>query len=76
MSNKILIAAVSAILLASTGLASAQTRTHWQAPYGYSYYAPYGNSYYDRSYWQAVAPSFYVRPDPFVGTVWEGVVPY
>jgi opacity protein-like surface antigen len=75
MSNKILIAAVSAILLASTGLASAQTRIHRQATYGYGY-APYANSYYDRSYWDAVAPNIYVRPDPFVGTVWEGVVPY
>ncbi len=76
MSNKILIAAASAILLASTGLASAQTRTHWRAPYAYGYNAPYANSYYDRSYWDAVAPNLYVRPDPFVGTYWEGVVPY
>ena len=82
MPNKILIAAVSAILLASTGLASAQTRTYWQAPYAYEPYvyeygyAPYGNSYYDRSYWDAVAPNIYVRPDPFVGTIWDGLVPY
>jgi hypothetical protein len=75
MSKKILFAGVSAILLASTAVASAQTRTHVQAPYGYGY-APYGNSYYDRTYWDAVAPNVYVRPDPFVGTVWEGVVPY
>ncbi|MGC1351122.1 MAG: hypothetical protein WA858_15285 [Xanthobacteraceae bacterium] len=75
MSNKILIAAVAAIVLASTGLASAQTRTHVRAPYAYGY-APSSNSYYDRSYWDAVAPNIYVRPDPFVGTVWEGVVPY
>jgi hypothetical protein len=73
MSNKILIAAVSVILLASTGLASAQTRIHRQAQYGY---ASYTDSYYDRSYWDAVAPNIYVRPDPFVGTIWEGVVPY
>jgi hypothetical protein len=69
MSNKILIAAVSAILVASTGLASAQTRIHRQAPYAYGYDAPYANSYY-------VAPNTFVRPDPFVGTYWEGVVPY
>jgi hypothetical protein len=37
---------------------------------------PYANSYYDRSYWNAVAPNTFVRPDPFVGTYWEGVVPY
>jgi hypothetical protein len=75
MSNKILIAAASAILLASTGLASAQMRTHWQAPQTYGY-APYAHSYYDRAYWDAVAPNTFVRPDPFIGTVWEGVVPY
>jgi hypothetical protein len=75
MSNKILIAAVSAVLLASTGLASAQTRTHWQAPSANGY-APYADSYYNRTYWDAVAPNMYVRPDPLVGTVWEGVAPY
>jgi opacity protein-like surface antigen len=81
MSKKFLIAAASAILLASTALASAQPRPHrhvqLQRDYGYSYsYVPYAGSYYDRSYWDAVAPNFYVRPDPFVGTIWEGVVPY
>ena len=75
MSNKILIAAVAAIVLASTGLASAQTRTYVRAPYAYGY-ASSSNSYYDPSYWDAVAPNIYVRPDPFVGTVWQGVVPY
>jgi hypothetical protein len=40
MSNKILIAVAPAILLASTGLASAKTQTHWRAPYAYDYYAP------------------------------------
>jgi hypothetical protein len=40
MSNKILIAVAPAILLASTGLASAKTRTHWQAPYAYGYNVP------------------------------------
>jgi hypothetical protein len=47
MSNRILIAAVAAILLASTGLASAQTRVHRQAQIGYGY-APYTSSHYDR----------------------------
>jgi hypothetical protein len=37
MSNKILIAVAAAILLASTGLASAKTQTHWRAPYAYDY---------------------------------------
>jgi hypothetical protein len=76
MSNKILIAVASAILLAFTGLASAQTRIHWQAPHAYGHYMPYANSYYDRTYWDAIAPNTFVRPDPFAGTVWEGVVPY
>jgi hypothetical protein len=75
MSNRILIAAVSAILLASTGLASAQGRARWQAPDAYGY-APYVDSYYNKTYWDAVAPNMYVRPDPYVGTVWENVAPY
>jgi hypothetical protein len=74
MSNKILLAAVAAIVLASTGLASAQTRVHRQAPIGYGS-APYTSSRYDGWNWEGV-PSFYVRPDPFVGTVWQNVAPY
>ena len=68
MSNKIVIAAVAAILVASTGLASAQARVHRQAQIGYGY-APY------TGYWEGT-PSFYVRPDPFAGTVWQNVAPY
>jgi hypothetical protein len=76
MSNRILIAAVSAISLASSGLASAQQgRTHWQAPNAYGY-APHDGSYYNKAYWDAVAPNMYVRPDPYVGTVRENVAPY
>jgi hypothetical protein len=75
MSNKILIAVASAILLASTGLASAQTRTHLRTPHAYAG-TPYVDSYYNKSYWDAVLPNMYVRPDPLVGTVWEGIVPY
>jgi hypothetical protein len=74
MSNKIVIAAVAAMLVASTGFASAQTRVHRQAQIGYGY-APYASSYSDRWNWEGV-PSFYVRPDPFVGTVWQNVAPY
>jgi hypothetical protein len=40
MSNKILIAVAAAILLASTGLASGKTQTHWRAPCAYDYYVP------------------------------------
>jgi hypothetical protein len=78
MSNKILIAVASAILVASTGLASAQTRTHARAPYVNKPYinTPYVDPYYNRTYWDAVLPNTYVRPDPLVGTVFEGVAPY
>jgi hypothetical protein len=82
MSKKLLIAAAAAILVASTGLASAQPRAHARvrAPHVYVQtpyvQAPSFNSYYDESYWNAVGSNLYVRPDPFVGTIWEGVVPY
>jgi hypothetical protein len=75
MSNRILIAAVSAILLASIGLASAQQgRAHWQVSNAYGY-APHDASYYNKGYWDAVAPNIHVRPDPYVGTVRENVAP-
>jgi hypothetical protein len=80
MPNRILIAAVSAMLVAWTGVASAQSRTHWQAPHA-SGYAPkvYGyaryDSYYNKTYWDIVAPNIYVRPDPYVGMVRENVAP-
>ncbi len=77
MSNKILVAAATAILLASAGLASAQTQTRNHAPRANGVYQPYANSYYDRTYWESIAPNGTIgRPDPFVGTIWEGVVPY
>jgi hypothetical protein len=77
MSNKILIAVASAVLLASAGLASAQTR-HARAPYVNKPYVntPYADTYYNKTYWDAVLPNTYVRPDPLVGTVFEGVAPY
>jgi hypothetical protein len=82
MSKKLLIAAAAAVLVASTGLASAQPGSHTrrQAPRAYVQtpyaQAPYADPYYDESYWSAVASHLYVRPDPFVGTIWEGVVSY
>jgi hypothetical protein len=78
MSRKILIGAVSVVLLASTGLASAQTRTHTLRGPSDHGYAPYAHSYFDQWYWNGingVAPAFSV-PDRYFGTIWEGVAPY
>ena len=81
MTRNITAAAVVAILLASAGAASAQTSAHvartnaqsartstaWQSP----------NSYYNKDYWDSVAPAGRIGlRDPFVGTYFEGVVPY
>jgi hypothetical protein len=84
MIRKITGVAVVALLLGSVGIASAQTNTHAaqvngvrQAPFAASYQAPYGNSYFNQDYWRAIAPNGLLdRPDPYVGTVWEGVAPY
>ncbi len=80
MTGKITAAVVTAILLGSAGVASAQvgrTGPTNQAPYANPYYSPYYNSYYNRNYWQGVAPAgrIYQR-DPYAGTVFEGVAPY
>src|ERR1700732_178769 len=64
MSAKILPAIVVGLLLATTALASAQTRNYQQGPYGYRY--------------QRMAPSPYSGGnwrDPYAGTYWEGVAP-
>ncbi len=81
MTSKITAIAITAVLVASAGAASAQTNTHaartnaqvtranaaWQSPY----------SYYNRDYWDAVSPAGRIQQrDPFVGTYFEGVVPY
>ena len=81
MTRNITAAAVVAILLASAGAASAQTSAHsvrtnaqsvrastvWQSP----------GSYYNKDYWDSVAPAGRIGlRDPFIGTYFEGVVPY
>jgi hypothetical protein len=76
MTSKITAVLAAALVLASAGVASAQTgrRAQWQAPYGESYYG-----YYNRDYWagiQGVAPYRTPRFDPYAGTVFEGVAPY
>jgi hypothetical protein len=82
MTAKILPAIVTGLLLATTALASAQTRSYQQAPQGYTdRIAPdrgvYWQDPYVGTYWDGVAPySSNERPDPYAGTYWEGVAPY
>lgn len=81
MISKVTAAIVAAVLVASAGVASAQTsertaRTHaqtaltsaaWQSPH----------FYYNKDYWDGVAPAGRIQQrDPFAGTYFEGVVPY
>jgi hypothetical protein len=80
MIGKITSAVAVALLLGSASVASAQTDTRaqrngtWQAPFAEPYY---DNSYFNEDYWRAVAPFGAVgQPDPYAGTIWEGVAPY
>jgi hypothetical protein len=81
MTAKITAAVLAAILLTSAGAASAQTSRHvtrtntpqvrtsaaWQS----------SDPYYNKDYWDRVAPAGKIQlHDPFVGTYFEGVVPY
>lgn len=76
MTGKITAAVAAAVLLASAGVASAQTRHH-AAQVGAQPQAAYTDSYYNRDYWAGVAPAGRPeRPDPLAGTVFEGVAPY
>jgi hypothetical protein len=66
MVSKITAMLAAAVVLASAGVASAQT-----------VYAPYANSYYNQDtsnlrFGHANDPQF----DPYTGTVWENVAPY
>jgi len=66
MISKITAILAAAVVLASAGIASAQT-----------VYAPYANSYYNQDtrnlrFGHANDPQF----DPYAGTVWEDVAPY
>jgi hypothetical protein len=73
MTSKITAILAAAVVLASAGVASAQTNRHtgtqWQAPYANSFYNQdtrnlrYGHAN-DRQY------------DPLAGTVFDGVAPY
>lgn len=76
MSGKIFAAMAVTVLLATTGFASARTKTHHQV--GYSGERNYSTSYYDRAYWDAVSPRGGAdwQRDPYAGTIWDGVAPY
>jgi len=65
MSSKIAAGVALLVLLASTGLASAQTARHYvQEPY-------------TGTIWQGVVPYGSDQvPDPYAGTIWQGVTPY
>lgn len=88
MTGKITAALVAAIVLASAGVAPAQTEKHSasvasaqtnrhsaRASNQVRWQAPYFDSYYNKDYWDAVGVREEQR-DPYVGTVFEGVAPY
>jgi hypothetical protein len=67
MSGKVLATIVAAMLLASTGLASARSATHVAQSHD-----PYAGTV-----WENVVPyGSNDVPDPYAGTVWDGVAPY
>jgi hypothetical protein len=81
------ILAVTALLLGSTVMASAQTGPY-QGPspymgqnFGGQAVGPNFRTYrydpYAGTYWDGVAPySSNAQPDPYAGTPWDGVAPY
>ena len=73
MISKITAILAAAALLASAGVAPAQTNRHarvqWQAPYVNSYY---NQDTRNLRYGHANDPQF----DPYAGTVWENFAPY
>jgi len=78
-----MIAVVAALLLGSTLMASAQTKTHRQnAPLYMQGVSPYRGAVYWRdpyagTYWEGLAPyGSNDQPDPYAGTYWEGLAPY
>jgi hypothetical protein len=77
MTGKIAAAVVAAIVLATAGAASAQTNTHGARANIAASQMQAGASYYNSDYWNAIAsPGRAPQRDPFVGTVFENVVPY
>ena len=73
MTSKITAILAAAVVLASAGVASAQTHRHA----GAQWQAPHANSYYNQDtrnlrFGHANDPQF----DPYAGTVFEGVAPY
>jgi hypothetical protein len=73
MTGKITAILAATVVLASAGVASAQTNRHagalWQAPYANSYY---NQDTRNLRYGHASDRQF----DPLAGTVFDGVAPY
>jgi hypothetical protein len=77
MAGKIAAAVVAAIVLATAGAASAQTNTRVARVNVAASQAQAYDSYYNSDYWNAIAsPARIPQRDPFVGTVFDNVVPY
>lgn len=76
MIGKLTAAAAVAILVASAGVASAQTRAH-RPRLAADWQTPYAGAYYNGDYWRAVTPfGLAEQRDAYAGTVFEGVAPY
>jgi hypothetical protein len=87
MSAKIIPVIAAGLLLATTALASAQTKTFARdlytpvldrgGPYYSGYSGYYGSDPYYGTPYENVAPYSADRmPDPYMGTVYDGVAPY
>jgi len=74
MIGKTTAALAAAIVLASAGAAFAQGNPRHVVRHA----APaYTDPYFNKVYWDAIAPHTSIQlHDPYVGTVWENVVPY
>jgi hypothetical protein len=69
MSNKLIAAIVTVVMLASTGVAFAENRSQRESSKACDPYVG--------TYWEGVAPyGATSQCDPYDGTIWEGVAPY
>jgi hypothetical protein len=81
MTRKITAILAAAVVLASAGVASAQSNRH-VARFGAQPQAPYANSYYNHDYWAGAAgivpggPDKFNGHNPYAWTVFDGVAPY
>lgn len=76
MTSKITAAVAVAFVLATAGIASARPNAHLHQK-NTALQSSFADSYYNKDYWDAIAPNGRIQQrDPFVGTYFEGVVPY